>query len=136
MAQEIESIQGWKGAQITETYLRKLCAKFFLIKVDFGQKFDSIVTAVFCRWAHRCGIVKFQGATSIHMTILGRRGAGKDLANEVDDSIAAGTKFTNDFEFWSEILMVGDRCLLGGMIGDETNKFTLKGNSLAHQITG
>ena len=70
------------------------------------------------------------------MAILGRRGAGKDLTNEVDDSIAAGAKFTNDFKFLSGILMVEDRCLLGGMMGNETKSFTLKGNSLAHQITG
>jgi hypothetical protein len=121
---------------MTATYLGKLCEKFILIKIDLGQKLDSIVTAVFCRWAHGGGIVEFQGATSIHMAILRRRGAGKDFANEVDDSITAGAEFTNDFEFLSKILMVGDRCLLGGMVSDETKKFTLKGNSLAHQVTG
>jgi len=105
----MKSFQWSKGGQIRETYLRELCGKFFLIKVDLGQKFDSIVAAVFCRWAHRRGIVKFQGATSIHMAVLRRRGAGKDFANEVDDSIAAGAKFTNDFKLPRRILMVCDR---------------------------
>ena len=131
-----QHFQGWKGARITETYLRKLCEKFILIKIDLGQKLDSIITAVFYRWAHRRRIVEFQGATSIHMAILRRRRAGKDFANEIDDGIASGAEFTNDFEFLSRILTVGDRCLLGGMVRDETKKFTLKGNSLAHQITG
>ena len=111
-----EKFSGVEGAQIRDTYLCKLCRKFFLIKVDLGQKFDSIVAAVFCRWAHRCGIVKFQGTTGIHMAVLGRWRAGKNFANEVDDSIAAGAKFSNDFELPRRILMVCE--MLGGLVGD------------------
>jgi hypothetical protein len=119
---------------LTDTYLRKLCEEIFLIMVGLGQEFDSIFTAIFCCGTHRCDVVKLKTTTGVDMTILGRRGAGKDLAHKVDDGIATCSKFMNDFKFPSKFLMVCDGCLLGRR--DKTKEFTLEGNSLANNVAG
>jgi hypothetical protein len=123
-------VRAGKGAELTETYLRKLCGEVLLIQVRLGQKFDSIFTAILRRGAHRCGVVKLQGAAVIDMTILGRWGAGNDLANVIDDGIATGAKFTHDLELPSRILVVCDGSLLGGLVGGEAKNFTQERNSL------
>ena len=69
------------------------------------------------------------------MVVLGRGGAGKDFANEIDDGITTCAKFTNNFKLPSGFLMVREGWLLGRLIGDETKDFTEKGNSLADNIT-
>jgi len=110
----------------------RLLCEVFLIKVGLGEKFDSIFTAILCWRTHRCGLVNIQATTRIHMVILGRRGAGKDLANVVDDSIAPCTEFTNDLEFASGILVV----YYGRLVGDEAKDFTLEVKSLANEVAG
>ena len=64
------------------------------------------------------------------MIIFGRRGAGKDLADEVDDGIATGSKFSNDLEFCGRIFVVWR------LDGDEAKDFTQEGNSLADEVSG
>ncbi|SRR6266851_1549930 len=124
------NVQGLKGAaKTTDTYL--LC-EVFLIKVGLGEKFDSIFTAILCWRAHIYGLVNLQATTRIHMVILGRRGAGKDLANVVDDGITPCTEFANDLEFPSGILVV----YYGRVVGDEAKDFTLEVKSLANEVSG
>jgi hypothetical protein len=79
--------QGQKVVEITNAYVCKLCDKS-LTGVGLGKMFDSIFTAILCRGARGCDVVKLKTATGIHMVILGRRGGRKDLANEVDGAIA------------------------------------------------
>ena len=52
----------------------------------------------------------------------------------IDDGIASGTQFTNDFEFPRWLLMVCSRNVLGRAVGDETERFALEGNSLANNV--
>ena len=70
------------------------------------------------------------------MVIFGRWGAGKDFADEVDYSIATSSKFSNNFEFASGVLMVCDGRLLEKMDWGEAKDFTQEGNSLADEVTG
>jgi hypothetical protein len=83
-----------------------------------------------------CGIVKLETATGIHVVIFGRRGAVKDLANEVDDGIATGSKFSNDPEFGGRVFIVCDGRLLGRLDGDEAKGFSQEGNSLTDEVSG
>jgi len=70
------------------------------------------------------------------MVVLGRRGAGKDLANEVDNGTTTCAKFANDFEFKSNLFVVCNGRALGRLVGpwNETKRFTLKGNPLTNNI--
>jgi hypothetical protein len=54
------------------------------------------------------------------MIVFRRRRAGKNLADEVDDSIATRAKLTDDLKFGSKILVVCNGYLLGRLAGDET----------------
>jgi hypothetical protein len=67
------------------------------------------------------------------MVILGRRGAGKDLADEVDNGIASSSKFSNDLKFQSRVFVV---CDAGRLIGNEAKDFTQEGKSLADEVAG
>jgi len=64
------------------------------------------------------------------VVIFGRRGAGKDLANEVDDGIATGSKFSDDLEFRGRIFVIWR------LDGNEAKDFAQEGNSLADEVTG
>jgi len=94
------------------------------------------LATILCRGAHRCGVVKLETAIGIHVVIFGRRGAGKDLANEVDDGIATNSKLSNDFEFGGRDFVVCDGRLLGRLDEDEAKDFTQEGNSLADEVSG
>jgi hypothetical protein len=122
-AQEKQHSQGQQGIETTEAYLHKLCNKFFLIEAGLGEKFDSIFAAIHRRGLHRCGIIKLE-TTRTDGVILGRRRAGKDLANEVDYGIATSSKFSNDLEFPSRVFVICDVRLLGRLVGDDEKGFT------------
>jgi hypothetical protein len=64
--------------------------------------------------------------------VLGRWGARKDLANEVDDSITTSSKFSNDFEFLGKVLVVYDVRLL--RVGDKAKDFTQERKSHADRV--
>ncbi len=66
------------------------------------------------------------------MIVLGGWRAGKYLAYEVDDGIAARAKLADDLEFGSKFLVV----LLGRLVGDETKQFTEERDSLANDVAG
>jgi hypothetical protein len=87
--------------------LRKLCVEFFLIQIGFGKKLDGIFTTILCWGTHRWGVVKLEATTGVDMIILGGWRAGKHLAYEVDDGIAARAKLTDDLEFGSKFSVVG-----------------------------
>jgi hypothetical protein len=54
------------------------------------------------------------------MIIFGGWRAGKHLAYEVDDGIAARAKLTDDLEFGSKFSVVWEGYLLGRLVRDET----------------
>jgi hypothetical protein len=125
--------------EITDPHLRKLCDKFFFIKIKKvgpGENFDSILATILCREAQWCGVVKLETATGIYVVIFGRWVARKDLTNEVDNGIATGSKLSNDFEFGGRIFVVCDGRPLGRPDGGEAKDFTQKGNSLTDEIAG
>ena len=68
------------------------------------------------------------------MIILGRRRAAKNLADVINDGVASGPQFTNNFEFRPLLLMVCGRSVLGGAVIDKTKRFTKEGNSLANDV--
>ena len=61
------------------------------------------------------------------MVVLRRRGTAKNLADKINDCVASGTQFTNDFEFCG-------RNVLSRAVGDKTERFALEGNSLANNV--
>ena len=69
------------------------------------------------------------------MIILGGRRTGKNLADVIDDGVASGTQFTNNFEFGRWFLMVCGRSVLCRAVSDETERFAQKGNSLANDVS-
>jgi len=101
-----------------------------LVEVGFGQEFDGIFTTILCQETCRCSVVKFEAPTGIDMVVLGRGRAGEDFANEVDNCIATGAKFTNDLKLSRKLMVIW------GMVGDETEDFTLEGDSLANNVAG
>ena len=56
------------------------------------------------------------------MIILGRRRAAKNLADVINDGVASGPQFTNNFEFRPLLLMVCGRSVLGGAVTDKTKR--------------
>ena len=57
------------------------------------------------------------------MTILGRWRTEKNLADVIDDGVASGAQFMNDFEFGGRFLMVCGRNMLCKPVRDETKRF-------------
>jgi hypothetical protein len=69
------------------------------------------------------------------MIILRGRRARKYLPDEVDDGITTSAKLTDDLELGSKFLVVSNG-RLGRLVGCETKKFALEGNSLANNVAG
>ena len=68
------------------------------------------------------------------MIILGRWRTAKNFADVINDGVASGPQFTNDFKFHPWFLMVSSRSVLGRAITDKPKRFTQKGNSLANDV--
>ena len=68
------------------------------------------------------------------MTILGRWRTAKNLVDVIDDGVASGAQFTNDFKFGGWFLMVCSRNMLCKPVRDETKRFTQERDFLANDV--